>query len=108
MLAALPVSAADVPTIVTPKGVAILMLKAFSGRVIVERVASLDRGAGRAAMEMLCAAADKHGVTLELFAVPLEPVGGKLLSKRALKKFYRGFGFAQHGLDTAKMRRAPR
>lgn len=99
--------------IATPKGDAILMLDPFDGYVILTRLVAVDRGAGRAAMEMVVAAADEYQITLNLTACPIEPVGGgKLLTNRALENFYAGFGFQKYGYRDngghIKMSRIPR
>lgn len=84
----------------TPKGVAGLTMHDMYGgdgpRAEIHWLTAVDRGAGRAAMEMLTRAADEHGVTLQLNAVPLdvnEGDKGKKLPKTKLEEFYKGFGF---------------
>jgi hypothetical protein len=55
-----------------------------------------DRGAGREAMQLICDLADKHGVYLELDAIPLKTdQQGKefKLTREQLVKFYQSFGF---------------
>ena len=104
------------PFITTPKGVAALTLKEMYGvdnpSVEIYQLSAVDRGSGRAAMEMMTGAADQHGVTLELNPVPLSAQGeGKRLSTTKLEKFYAGFGFKQIGKRDAegyiRMRRDP-
>jgi hypothetical protein len=109
-LADLPLADLDgpigvIPTIKTPKGTAVLEMIPLDNMMIIKRLASIHRGAGRAAMEMLVAAADKHRVTLDVTAHPLQTVwhhlygtpGGKTLTKRKLEQFYAEFGFKPHG-----------
>jgi hypothetical protein len=97
--------------LVTSKGRAQVTLDPFDGRMIVKDLVAIDRGAGRNAMEMICAAADRHGVTLVLFAVPLA-IRGKKMPTSTLENFYSRFGFEQHGFRNgnghAQMRRKPR
>jgi adenine/guanine phosphoribosyltransferase-like PRPP-binding protein len=65
-----------------------------SNHAYVEEVQSVTRGGGRAAMQHLIDRADRHGVSLSLYANPLKPQGeGKKMSTRELKSWYRGFGF---------------
>ena len=108
---------ADVPReydiVTTPAGRAAVVLEPFDGRVIVKRLIALDRGAGRAAMEIVCTAADKHGVTLRLFAEPLLNQFAPYRKRTWLEKFYASFGFEQRGhrsgkWGTAQMERKPR
>lgn len=60
----------------------------------VNEVQAVTRGGGRLAMEHLTRLADRHGVSLQLFAEPLKPMGeGVKMKSGALKQWYRGFGF---------------
>jgi hypothetical protein len=69
----------------------------------VSEIYALRRGGGRKALELLVARADALGVTLHLYAQPLEPLygggkkAGKRMSKRQLKAWYRQFGFEPTG-----------
>ena len=114
--AALQAFMADVPVkddvLATPAGQALLLLEPFDGRVIVKRVVAMDRGAGRAAMEIVCAAADKHRITLRLFAHPLASAITYAMPRRQLERWYESFGFEQRGHRAgngdAQMERKPR
>lgn len=66
----------------------------LANHATVEEVQAVTRGGGRAAMQHLIDRADRHGVSLSLYANPLKPQGeGKKLSTRELKGWYRSFGF---------------
>jgi hypothetical protein len=100
------------PLFTTAKGDAVVHLMLLrDGHVAVKWLASLHRGAGRAALALITAAADRHGVTLELTARPQRPAGeGKKLSTEKLEAFYAGFGFVSTGCGNdgfAHMVRAP-
>jgi hypothetical protein len=88
----------------TPKGIAetnlMLVFGADKPTLEIMVVRSVDRGSGRAALEMIIEAADTHGVRLQLDPVPLDPPeGGEgvKMSKEKLEAFYAGFGFKQEG-----------
>lgn len=83
------------PLFTTSKGDAVVHLALQrDGSVFVKWLASIHRGAGRAALTAICEAADRHGVTLELTARPQRPSGeGKLMKPEELEAFYAGFGF---------------
>jgi len=57
-------------------------------------------GAGTRAMNKIVAAADQHGVNIELNA---SPFGDNTLTKEQLVKFYEGFGFQQVSPGSARM-----
>jgi hypothetical protein len=69
----------------------------------ISEIYALRRGGGRKALELITARADALGVTLHLYAQPLEPLygGGKkagiLMGKRKLKAWYKQFGFKPTG-----------
>ena len=98
------------PLLNTPKGDAAVYFHVLPGSPLtieVKYLVALERGAGRAAMEIITAAADKHRVTLTLNAVPQKKVvAGKRLSVPKLQKFYSGFGFTPDKRFAA-MRRTP-
>jgi hypothetical protein len=98
------------PLLNTPKGDAAVYFHVLPGSPLtieVKYLVALERGAGRAAMEIITAAADKHRVTLTLTAVPQKKVvAGKRLSVPKLQKFYSGFGFTPDKRFAA-MRRTP-
>jgi hypothetical protein len=98
------------PLMNTPKGDASVYLSPQPGSpltVEIKYLVALKRGAGRAAMEMIVAAADKHSVALALNAVPQKKVmAGKRLSVPKLQKFYADFGFTPDK-RFAVMRRTP-
>ena len=98
------------PLMNTPKGDVSVYLRPQHGHtptVEISFLVALHRGAGRAAMEMIIAAADRHDVTLVLNAVPQKKVvAGKCLTRPQLRKFYAGFGFTQDRRFPA-MRRTP-
>lgn len=72
----------------------------------VGEVQAISRGGGRAAMEHLTRQADRHGVSLRLFAEPLRPAGeGVKMTRNKLRTWYRGFGFRPQRGDL--MVRAP-
>ncbi|MBT1509383.1 hypothetical protein KIP88_02615 [Bradyrhizobium sp. SRL28] len=83
------------PLFTTAKGDAVVHLALLrDGHVAVRWLASLQRGAGRAALAAITEAADRHGVTLELTARPQPPPGdGKKMTPEELEAFYAGFGF---------------
>ena len=90
--------------ITTPKGIAnaTLMTSVGEDRPTVEimHLQAVDRGAGRAALEILTKAADQNGVSLKLDPVPLEPSPGSegvMMPKADLEAFYAEFGFEQVG-----------
>jgi hypothetical protein len=79
--------------------VALDLIRWEPGWIHVSEIYALRRGGGRKALELLVARADALGVTLHLYAQPLEaaPSGGKRLSKRKLKAWYKQFGFQPTG-----------
>lgn len=86
------------PLFMTPKGDAAVHLAVSGDTVVIERLASLHRGAGRAALTIMVEAADRDGVTLALTAKPQPVQGdGKKLSPAKLQAFYEGFGFVATG-----------
>lgn len=90
----------------TPKGIAgVTINDLHSSKAPLAEIywlTAVDRGAGRAAMEMLTKAADERGINLQLDAVPLRAMGeGKSLTKAKLEKFYEGFGFHRVGKRSA-------
>jgi hypothetical protein len=87
--------------IVTSKGRAHLVLELFDGYAIVKRVMAMDRGASHAAMKLICAAADRHNVTLRLCAEPLM-VSPYNLTRKRLEQWYAGFGFEQRNYRGGK------
>lgn len=95
----------DYQYIQTPKGKATLLIRdvySFEGAVEIFWLLAADPGAGRAAMEILCDLADRHGVILQGTAIPLENAqNGKpfQLSLDQLLRFYRSFGFKVRGKD---------
>ena len=101
----------------TPKGLATLhMDKVYGAKptINIHWLVAKDRGAGRAAMGVITKTADKHGVTLQLHAVPLpaHPEDeGKTLPVPKLEKFYESFGFKKFGRRDRdgyiQMKRAP-
>ncbi len=103
----------------TPKGIATVHFNSVYGvsdydrRIEAHWLIAKDRGAGRAAMEMMINKADEHGVTIQLYAVPLKTEGddaGKTLSKAKLEAFYKEFGFKKIKTEDgyAKMERKPK
>ena len=83
------------PLFATPKGDAVVhMVLRRDGDVAIKWLASIHRGAGRAALTIMTEAADRHGVKLEIVARPQPPAGaGKKMSPAELEAFYAGFGF---------------
>jgi hypothetical protein len=83
------------PLFTTAKGDAAAHLVSLNDDTVsVSWLASIQRGAGRAAMTTMIEAADRHGVTLELTAKPQPPSGdGKKMTRAKLEAFYAGFGF---------------
>ena len=98
------------PLLTTPKGYAVVHLTVNGDTVVIAWLAAVERGAGRAAMELLVEAADRHGVTLALTAKPQPASGaGKTLTPAKLEAFYAGFGFVTTGCgEFAHMVRKPR
>lgn len=102
------------PLMRTLKGDAAVHLHPAPGltnTVYLKWLASLQRGAGRAAMELITASADRNGVTLILTAKPENPAygAGKKLSKAELEAFYAGFDFTVSGRgEYATMTRKPK
>lgn len=101
----------------TPKGQAGLSLKEVyrndRPEFEIHWLTAMKRGSGRAALEHVTQMADKHGVTLSLWALPLAGQGeneGFALPKRRLEKFYREFGFKKDRTEdrTSHMTRPPR
>jgi len=94
------------PLFTTPKGDAVVHLTLQrDGSVCVRWLASLQRGAGRAALAAIVKAADRHGVTLELMAKPERPPGeGKRMTPDELEAFYGGFGFVVTRRDSGGFR----
>jgi len=90
------------PLFATSKGdAAVNLVMQKHDRATLKWLASLQRGAGRAALATITEAADRHGVTLELMAKPGRPMGaGKRLPRKKLEAFYAGFGFAVAGRDS--------
>jgi GNAT superfamily N-acetyltransferase len=91
----------------TPKGKATFTLKEIYGatepRMELFWLLAADRGAGRAAMEIICDLADKHGVILELDAIPLKGMQNDLKLKQSqLDRFYHSFGFKTEKNKKAK------
>lgn len=73
---------------------------------------AVDRGAGRAALKLVCDIADSHGVTLVLDAIPLpSQQDGFKIDLKQLVRFYESFGFVKTGMaNTGKhphMQRKP-
>jgi hypothetical protein len=90
----------------TPKGRATLHMKnMYTGSdddpmFELHWLMATKRGAGRAALEHIVRAADAHGVTLRLWAVPLPGVEeneGFKPTKAQLEKLYAEFGFKRKG-----------
>lgn len=68
--------------------------KSLLNHYFVNEVQSVTRGGGRAAMEHLTAAADRHGVSLSLVAEPLKPQGeGVKMTRAKLRSWYQQHGF---------------
>ena len=86
------------PLFMTPKGDAMVHLEALRENVVAVRwLASIHRGAGRAALTKIVEVAD-HAATLELVAPPQPSMGGgKKLTHSKLEAFYAGFGFVTTG-----------
>jgi hypothetical protein len=99
------------PLFMTEKGDAAVNLEPVSdGSIALKWLASIHRGAGRAALAAIVKAADHHGVTLQLIAKPQRPTGaGKRMTPRRLELFYAGFGFVTtgHHEKFARMTRKP-
>jgi hypothetical protein len=89
------------PFMATPKGIATFSLNDVHGvdepTVELHWLVAHDRGAGRSALELMMRSADKHGVTVQGYAVPLSAVAGKTMTVAQLEKFYEGFGFKTVG-----------
>jgi hypothetical protein len=92
----------------TPKGNATLTIESGNyldpPRVMLFWLLAEKRGAGRAALEIICKLADKHQAPLGLEAIPLSSVqkndstGKDLrLTQEQLEKFYKSFGFKEIG-----------
>ena len=82
----------------TPKGKATFTIKdvyyTTEPRMELFWLLAADRGAGRAAMEIMCDLADKYGVILELDAIPLRGMQNDLKLKQSqLNRFYQSFDF---------------
>jgi len=101
----------------TPKGKAGLALKDLyrndRPEIEIHWLTAMKRGSGRAALEHVMQMADKHGVTLSLWALPLAGAGeneGFSLSPRRLEKFYREFGFKKDRTEdgVSHMTRVPK
>ena len=85
----------------TPKGIATFTLTDVYGvdepTVELHWLVAHDRGAGRSALELMAKQADKHGVTVQGYAVPMSAAAGKTMSVAKLEKFYEQFGFKPVG-----------
>jgi GNAT superfamily N-acetyltransferase len=84
----------------TDKGQAGLNLKdtydTTANSVEIHWLTAQERGSGRAALEHLCKIADKYGVRLMLWAVPLAGQGankGFSMKQKKLERWYEEFGF---------------
>lgn len=91
----------------TPQSDVVVNFTAFGTHVILTTLIAIDkkRGAGTAAMEIICAAADRQGVTLSLVPEPLKKLGEHPISKQKLIAFYAAFGFEN---NRTHMTRSPK
>jgi hypothetical protein len=109
LLADLPLEEVGPITMIkTPHGDVIVHLVPFGTHVILQTLVAVDkkRGAGTAAMKIICAAADRQHVTLSVIPEPLKAWGQREIPKRKLVAFYAAFGFEDDG--RTHMTRAPR
>lgn len=68
--------------------------KSLLNHYFVNEVQAVTRGGGKAAMQHLTAAADRHGVSLSLVAEPLKPQGeGVKMTRSKLRAWYHQHGF---------------
>lgn len=63
----------------------------------INSLRAVQRGGGRAAITRLINAADRMGVDLTVFAESFDSTAGKKMSKAALAKWYKQFGFINDG-----------
>jgi hypothetical protein len=84
----------------TPKGNATVVIQEVGGKpdhAELFWLVAVQRGAGRAALDTICDLADKHGITLELDAIPLKNEQDFKPELNQLVRFYKSFGFKVMG-----------
>lgn len=68
--------------------------KSLMNHYFVNEIQAVTRGGGRAALNHLTAAADRHGVSLSLVAEPITPQGeGVKMTRSKLRSWYQQHGF---------------
>jgi hypothetical protein len=93
----------------TYRDLAIIEVAPLDGAIVVKYVTSMQpqgRGAGKAALNLLCTLADKHAVTLRLVARPVKRGNKRILTQTQLIAWYERHGFTCVG-RTAELKRQP-
>lgn len=68
---------------------------------------AIERGGGRRALEAVLAEADRSGMRVNLFPVPLDSPGGKKMTADELSNWYKSFGFQFDPNNDERMIREP-
>jgi hypothetical protein len=61
--------------------------------IMIDDLASIEKGGGNYAMTILCNIADEIGVSFSVTAHPLESFAGKKMTLEELVNWYKSFGF---------------